>query len=169
MDQTACCGFRTKSPEKRDPEIARGDIMDRQVVVCDGEPHVIRAISLRFTRADFDVKAATDADSCWRLLEAHPLVELLIISDSLPTTADTIELVRRIRGDAQRSRLPIVLLTSKSIDDAKNVEELTCLKFARILPKPFSPRELLATACELLGKESGFAEHVSPTRERGIL
>lgn len=127
--------------------------MDRQIVVCDGESHVVRAISLKFMRADFDVKAATDVESCWRLLHSHEPQELLIIGDELPTRDESVALIRRIRSDARLAQIPIILLTSASPESLIQSVELTSLKVAKIVTKPFSPRELLATACELLNHE----------------
>ena len=128
--------------------------MDRQIVVCDGESHVVRAISLKFMRADFDVKGATDVESCWRLLHGHEPQELLIVGDELPSRDDTVALIRRIRSDARLAQIPIVLLTTVSRESMPQSVELKSLKVAEIVTKPFSPRELLATVCGLLGHES---------------
>ena len=63
-------------------------------------------------------------------------------------------LIRRIRGDAGVAQIPIILLTTASPESMSQSVELKSLKVAEIVTKPFSPRELLATVCGLLGHES---------------
>lgn len=127
--------------------------MDRQIVVCDAEPHVVRAISLKFMRADFDVKGATDIETCWRLLHGHEPQELLILSDALPSAQDTLQLIQLIRSDARLADLPIIMLTSTGLESIPQQAELANLNIVHIVSKPFSPRELLALACDLLDHE----------------
>lgn len=125
--------------------------MDRQIVVCDDEPHVVRAISLKFTRAGFEVKGVSDPESCWRLLHGHEPQQLLILGDAISSGEKVLELVRRIRGDASLAELPIVLLTSNNL--APLDSELAKLKIDKLISMPFSPRALLVTVCELLDQE----------------
>ena len=67
--------------------------MDRQIVVCDAEPHVVRAISLEIHASRFRCQSATEAESCWRLLHGHEPHELLIVSDELPADEDSLQLI----------------------------------------------------------------------------
>jgi two-component system alkaline phosphatase synthesis response regulator PhoP len=129
-------------------------IMTPQIIVCDDEPHIIRAISLKFTRAGFDVKGATDVDSCWRMLHRNDPPALLIVDDSMSRGPGGLELVRRVRADAELADLPIVLLTAESFDLYEYKEQLADFEIAQVVTKPFSPRELLATVCCLLDYES---------------
>ena len=119
--------------------------MNPQIVVCDDELHVIRAISMKFRRADFDVHGATDVESCWQMLNRIHSPSFLIIDDFLPNGPDGLELVRRVRSHEQFSDLPIILLTSDSFDLDEYKEQLSEYEIAQIVTKPFSPRELLAT------------------------
>ena len=57
--------------------------MTQEIIVCDDEPHIVRAISLKFTRAGFDVKGTSDAESCWRLLHRHQPPALLIVDETM--------------------------------------------------------------------------------------
>ncbi len=128
--------------------------MVQQILVCDDEPHVVRAISLKFTRSGFDVKGASDVESCWRLLNHHELPALLIVDDSMPPGPGGTELIRRIRSDVRFNDLPIIMLTAKAFEMSEEVELLTTLDVAQIIAKPFSPRVLLANVCRMLGHEA---------------
>lgn len=125
--------------------------MNPQIVVCDDEQHVIRAISMKLSRADFDVHGATDVESCWQLLNRIHSPSFLIVDDFLPNGPDSLELVRRVRSDERFSDLPIILLTSNGFDLDEYREQLSEYDIAQIVTKPFSPRELLATVCQTLG------------------
>lgn len=124
--------------------------MNPQIVVCDDEQHVIRAISMKLSRADLDVHGATDVETCWQLLNRIHAPSFLIVDDFLPNGPDSLELVRRVRRNDQFSDLPIVLLTSDSFDLDEYKEQLAQYDIAQIMTKPFSPRQLLATVCRLL-------------------
>ena|GEM_PF-1186150 len=130
--------------------------MSPQIIVCDDEPHIIRAISLKFTRADFDVHGATDVESCWRLLQRYQTPAFLIVDDSLENGPDGLELVRRVRADENLANLPIILLTAQNFDLYEYKEQLADYEIAQIITKPFSPRELLSTV-------SSFLEHEQET------
>lgn len=126
--------------------------MAREIIVCDDEPHIIRAISLKLTRAGFDVKGATDAADCWKLLQHSEPPALLIVDDSL-SNADGMSLVRRVRGEARLADLPIVVLTAHVFDLYEYKEQLMNDGVAQVLTKPFSPRELLCTVCGLVRQD----------------
>lgn len=121
-----------------------------QIIVCDDEPHIIRAISLKFNRSGFDVKAATDVESCWRLMHRNPVPAFLIVDDSLESGPDGLELIRRVRADANLADVPVILLTTQNFDLYEYKEQLSDYGIAQILTKPFSPRELLTTVCSFL-------------------
>lgn len=123
--------------------------MTRRIVVCDDEPHIVRAISLKFSRAGFEVHSAFDTVSGWNLIR-RVSPELLITDYTMPgdTGAD---LVRRIRKDEAFADLPVIMLTARGFelaDDASFMEEL---KLSAIAVKPFSPRELVSMVCDILG------------------
>ena len=127
--------------------------MVQQIIVCDDEPHIFRAISLKFTRAGFDVQGAADVESCWRLLNRNHPPAFLIVDDSLANGPDGLELVRRVRADANLADLPIILLTAQHLDLYEYKEQLSDYEIAQIVTKPFSPRELLATVTSFLNHD----------------
>jgi two-component system, OmpR family, alkaline phosphatase synthesis response regulator PhoP len=125
--------------------------MTERIVVCDDEPHVIRAISLKFSRAGFEVQSAADAETAWELVQKiRPA--LLITDYSMPGLSGT-DLVRRIRENDSLADLPVILLTAH-VFDANESRELDDLDLSAIVLKPFSPRELVVQVHEILGYDS---------------
>jgi two-component system, OmpR family, alkaline phosphatase synthesis response regulator PhoP len=127
--------------------------MDQQIIVCDDESHIVRAISLRFSRADFDVKGASDVESCWKMLHRNNPPAFLIVDDSLSQGPDGLELVRRVRADEGLANVPIILLTAQNSDLYEYKEQLADYNIAQIVPKPFSPRALLTMVSGFLGHQ----------------
>lgn len=123
--------------------------MSSRIIVCDDEPHIVRAISLKFARAGFDVQGAADAEACWELLHKHP--PALLITDYTMPGQNGAQLVARIRADETLADLPVILLTARGFELADQADELDALKLAAIVNKPFSPRELVVKVYEILG------------------
>ncbi len=123
--------------------------MPQRIIVCDDEPHIVRAISLKFTRAGFEVHGAPDAEAGWELLHRAP-PSLLITDYTMPgmTGAD---LVRRIRADEKLADLPVIMLTARGFELTEDSEVMSELRLAAMATKPFSPRELVVKVCEILG------------------
>lgn len=123
--------------------------MSPRIIVCDDEPHIVRAVSLKFSRAGFDVQGAADAEACWELLHKHrPAV---LITDYTMPGQNGAQLVARIRADETLADLPVILLTARGFELAEQADELEALHLAAIVNKPFSPRELVVTVYEILG------------------
>ncbi len=125
--------------------------MSQRIIVCDDEPHIVRAISLKFARAGFDVHGAADAESCWELMRRHP--PALLITDYTMPGLNGAQLVRRIRADEALSDIPVIMLTARGFELAEQTGELDELNLAAMVSKPFSPRELVVKVYEILGYE----------------
>ena len=123
--------------------------MPHRIIVVDDEPHIVRAISLKFTRAGFEVHGAPDAEAGLELL--HRVPASLLITDFTMPGMNGAELVRRVRADAKLADLPVIMLTARGfeLDEDTNIEAE--LRLAAAIMKPFSPRELVVKVCELLG------------------
>jgi len=126
--------------------------MAQTIIVCDDEPHIVRAISLKFARAGFDVHGAPDAEACWELLHRH--IPAVLITDYTMPGLTGAELVRRIRGDARLADLPVIMLTARGFELAEQTGELEGLNLSAMVTKPFSPRELVVKVYEILGYDA---------------
>jgi DNA-binding response OmpR family regulator len=122
--------------------------MPIRVVVCDDEPHITRAISMKLAKAGFEVETAADGEAGWEAISRA--LPALVITDYQMPRLNGLELYRRLRGTPGAENLPIILLTAKGFELADD-DQLQDLAFAHVLVKPFSPRELLKTVQETLG------------------
>lgn len=126
--------------------------MTLRIQVCDDEPHIVRAISLKFARAGFDVQGASDAESCWELLQRHR--PALLITDYTMPGMNGADLVRRIRQDGVLADLPVIMLTARGFELMEQSDEVAQLNLSAMVVKPFSPRELVMKVYEILGFEA---------------
>ena len=123
--------------------------MPHRIIVVDDEPHIVRAISLKFTRAGFEVHGAPDAEAGLELLQRAPAS--LLITDFTMPGMNGAELVRRVRADAKLADLPVIMLTARGFELEEDTNIEAELGLAAVVMKPFSPRELVVKVCELLG------------------
>ena len=139
--------------------------MTDQIIVCDDEPHIIRAISLKLTRAGFNVQGAIDADSCWKMLHRdHHQTTLLIVDDAMPDGGEGIELVERMR--AENMQIPVVVLSSLNADQFVRSGQAVDLGIEQVVEKPFSPRKLLELVNDILQTEKAAPVVATPSMAR---
>jgi CheY-like chemotaxis protein len=123
------------------------------IVICDDEPHILRAAEFKFRGAGHAVRAASDGEEAWQFLQ-EDLPDLLVTDYQMPRL-DGLSLITRLREHEPTSHLPVLLLTAKGLElsfDALHNQ----LRIFALLGKPFSPRELLAKA------EEALAAHAQP-------
>lgn len=124
--------------------------MNNSVLLCDDEVHILRAAEFKFQRAGFDVRTAADGLEGWeQILARRPD---LVITDWQMPRLDGFGLVQRIRAEESLSDLPIMMLTAKGFE-VSHEELRTRWGVCAVIAKPFSPRELLLRAGELLATE----------------
>lgn len=124
--------------------------MNKSVLLCDDEVHILRAAEFKFQRAGFDVRTAADGMEGWEQIVARR--PDLVITDWQMPRLDGFGLVQRIRAEESLSDLPIMMLTAKGFEVSH--EELRARWGVHaVIAKPFSPRELLLRAGELLATE----------------
>ncbi len=120
--------------------------MALKILVCDDEPHIVHVVVAKLRSAGFEVLTAADGQEGLDLArEAHP--DLIFTDYQMPCLSG-LELCARLRADPATRDIPAVMLSARgfSIGD----EDLTHTNIRKVLPKPFSPREVLAIARELL-------------------
>jgi len=121
--------------------------MTRSILLCDDEPHIVRAAEFKFKRGGYEVVCASDGEEGWEVLQTFK--PSIIITDYQMPRMDGLELISRIRGNAATADIPIIMLTAKGFELS---HEATCGQFGviAVLPKPFSPRELFQRVEEIL-------------------
>jgi DNA-binding response OmpR family regulator len=122
--------------------------MGHRILICDDEPHIALAVSMKFRNAGFQVQTARDGVEGWKSIQDDP--PDLLISDCTMPRMDGLELCRRVRTLPHLHDLPIFLLTARGLElDPFVVREQ--FGIMRIILKPFSPRDLLRDVQAALG------------------
>ena len=120
---------------------------EKKILVADDESHILNVVSLKLRNAGFRVLTAHDGQEALDLALAE-LPDLLITDYHMPQLSG-LELCRRLKQDAKTQGIPKIMLTARGYHlEPQDTEESGILK---MLSKPFSPRNLLATVNEVLG------------------
>ncbi len=116
------------------------------VLVAEDDEDILLLVATRLQRDGFDViTARTGVEALDLVRERHPEVAVLDIGMPPP---DGLEVVRRIRGDAELASMRLLLLTAKAQEsDVRRGLEAGADAY---VSKPFSPADLSARVRELL-------------------
>jgi two-component system, OmpR family, alkaline phosphatase synthesis response regulator PhoP len=121
-------------------------MMEKTILVADDESHIPHVVSLKLRNAGFRVVTARDGQEALELAgQEHP--DLLITDYHMPQLSG-LELCRRLKQDPATAGIPAIMLTARGYHlEPHDTEQSGIL---RMLSKPFSPRQLLATVNEVL-------------------
>ncbi len=114
--------------------------MSLRIVICDDEAHITRAVSLKLSKAGYQVEALPNGQAAWEAIQRE--TPALVITDQQMPLLDGVGLCRRIRANEATADLPLVMLTAKGYELADD-PELQKLNLEALIVKPFSPRGLL--------------------------
>ncbi|WIM04854.1 MAG: response regulator [Candidatus Nitricoxidivorans perseverans] len=117
-----------------------------RILVVDDDP-ALRDLLAEYLGANgFAVEAVGDGAAMLRALSGGP-PDAVVLDLMLPGE-DGLSLARRLRGDAARAALPILMLSARG----EEIDRVVGLEVGAddYLAKPFSPRELLARLRALL-------------------
>lgn len=132
---------------KKVSQMADKEPFARLLIVEDSPTQAKNLIKL-LKSLNFSVEAATNGEEALRLLDGGGFE--LIVSDVLMPRMNGYEMCRRIKANALRSNLPVILLTSLNGEvDRNRAVEAGADAF---LTKPFQAGELESTIHELLDK-----------------
>jgi DNA-binding response OmpR family regulator len=133
----------------------------KTILVADDESHILHVVSLKLRNAGYRVITAHDGQEALdAALQERPH---LIITDYHMPQLSGLELCRRLKQDATLPSIPVIMLTARGYHlEPQDTEQSGILK---MLSKPFSPRQLLATVNEVL-EGTGSAQRISPPGTR---
>jgi two-component system alkaline phosphatase synthesis response regulator PhoP len=119
-----------------------------KVLVVEDEVQYADVVAFKFRNAGFDVVTARDGQEALDVAAADK--PDLIISDYQMPVLDGMEFCRRLRAKPETAAIPFILLTAHGLD----IEDVAVGEagVSAVVGKPFSPRELLAKANELLNR-----------------
>ncbi len=116
------------------------------VVVADDADDILALVDAVLSRAGYTVLSARDGEAALDLIrQRRP--SLAVLDVSMPKL-DGLEVLRRVRADAELAETPVILLSA--LAQEADVARGYAMGASRYLRKPFSPRELVASVGELL-------------------
>jgi DNA-binding response OmpR family regulator len=124
---------------------------DKTILVADDETHILHVVSLKLRNAGFNVLTARDGQEALDLALQHK-VDLLITDYHMPLLSG-LELCQRLKQNAATMGIPAIMLTARGYHLEPHDTEQSGIR--RMLSKPFSPRQLLATVNEILAIHAG--------------
>lgn len=112
----------------------------KRILVVDDEPDIVALVSYNLKREGYHVRSAADGEEALRAVRNDD-VDLIVLDLMLPGLSG-LELCRIVRSDPRTRTIPIIMLTARG-DEQDRVRGLET-GADDYLPKPFSPRELIA-------------------------
>jgi two-component system phosphate regulon response regulator PhoB len=138
--------------------------MAQRILVVEDEPDLLALVRINLEQGGFEVETAENGNDALAALRRAP-PDLMILDLMLPDVPGT-EICRRVRGSAEHSELPVIMLTAK----ADEVDRVVGLELGAddYVTKPFSPRELTLRVRAVLRRQR---PEITPARviEHGTL
>jgi two-component system, cell cycle response regulator DivK len=120
--------------------------MSKKILVVEDTENNRRILNDLLTKAGFDVIEAIDGEKGVAMAEERR-PDLILMDIQLPII-DGYEATRRIKSNRDLRHIPIIAVTSYALSgDEDKARAAGCDDF---VPKPYSPRQLLAKIRELL-------------------
>ncbi|MBI3615824.1 MAG: response regulator transcription factor [Candidatus Omnitrophica bacterium] len=124
--------------------------MRPRIIVVEDEKSIVRILTYNLEREGYQVSVAKDGEEALEKIRREP--PSLVLLDLMLPKIDGLEVCRQIKADPKTAQLPIIMLTAKTQETDRVVGlELGADDY---LPKPFSPRELVARVKAVLRRAS---------------
>ena len=120
--------------------------MKPKILIIDDEIHIVELIRFNLETSGYEVDIAYDGlDGYLKIKENKP--NLILLDWMLPNISG-IDMLKKIRSDKSLSNIPVIMLTTKNMENDK-IEGLE-LGADDYITKPFSIKELLARISSVL-------------------
>jgi len=118
-----------------------------KIMVVDDDLNIQVVLKYRLEKEGYHVLLAKDGVDALEKIKAEK-PDLIILDLAMPRM-DGVEFLEQMRGDAEVSAVPVIVLTAYRFESnrAKSLE----LGAVEFVPKPFSPRQLVAEVWKILG------------------
>jgi two-component system cell cycle response regulator DivK len=114
--------------------------VSKRILVVEDQEDNRRIVRDLLTATDFEVIEAEDGEQALAAV-AKQRPDLILMDIQLPVL-DGYEVTRRLKADPSLTAIPIIAVTSYALSgDEEKARAAGCNDF---VPKPFSPRQLLA-------------------------
>jgi two-component system, cell cycle response regulator DivK len=120
--------------------------MNKRILIVEDQEDNRRILRDLLTSADYEIMEAENGEEAL-IVAAKQRPDLILMDIQLPII-NGYEATRRIKADPTFTHVPVIAVTSHSLSGAKAMAQAArCDDF---VPKPFSPRQLLAKIRQLL-------------------
>jgi len=121
-----------------------------RILVVEDEPDIGELVKYHLEKAGLLARAVGDGKQALELIVREP-PDLVILDLMLPGM-DGLEVCRRLRGNPATQDIPVIMLTAKT----EEVDRIVGFEMGAddYVPKPFSPRELVARVKAVLRRTS---------------
>ncbi len=119
----------------------------KTLLVVDDEPHIRHMLDYKLGRAGFTVITASNGVDALRLAREHR--PDLMVTDLQMPGGDGLSLCLKLNEEPDTAGIPVIMLTARGYKVPPS--DLGRTSIRSLVPKPFSPRELLAQIQEFLG------------------
>lgn len=119
----------------------------KTIIIADDETHILNVLSIKLQNAGYNIITAQDGEEAYQLACEHR--PDLVITDYQMPRLSGLELCTRLRSTSATRYIPAVMLTARgfSLTDRDTTQD----NIREVIPKPFSPREVLALVQKLIG------------------
>jgi len=133
----------------------------KNILVIDDEADIVELVAYNLKKEGCEVDTAHDGEEGLKKIDSKRY-DLIFLDLMLPGIQG-IELCKRIRNNAETSRIPVIMLTAKG----EEIDKIIGLEVGAddYITKPFSPRELVARAKALLRRAEQPVEAVEEARQ----
>lgn len=116
------------------------------ILIVEDEPAIAELVKCSLSDGEWNCIAVSDTTTAWEFIQCSR--PKLVMLDWMLKEQSGLDLLLRIRGERSLNRLPVIMLTGKTLEQDK----LVGLNSGAddYVTKPFSPRELLARTQALL-------------------
>jgi two-component system phosphate regulon response regulator PhoB len=122
--------------------------MDKPIVVlADDEAHITCVVAETLRKAGFAVSTARDGEEALEL--ALRLGPVLVITDLQMPRMSGLELALKLASAERTAKTPVIMLTARGYILDQTMLDRTNIK--AVMGKPFSAREVVRRATELVG------------------
>jgi two-component system phosphate regulon response regulator PhoB len=125
-------------------------MIKEKILVVDDEEDILHLVRFNLAREGYDIVCADSGEKGLEIAKSQN-VDLILLDLMLPGM-DGLSVAKRLKSDAQSSRIPIVMLTAKS-EESDVVAGLE-VGAEDYVTKPFSPRILVARVRAVLRRHS---------------
>jgi len=115
-------------------------MQNKQIVVVEDEPDILEVLCYNLKREGYQVTGSLDGRDGLALIQQ--LVPDLVLLDLMLPGLDGLEICRCLKAEPRTQHIPIIMVTAKG--EESDVVLGLGMGADDYIPKPFSPRELIA-------------------------